>query len=204
MTTKTNIAGLTPVEDPEYRYKMPAVFGEIKGSGNSTAVRNITEVAKSLRRSPGEVNKFFGIELGARAKYNPATDRFIVSGAHADGVLQKLIHRYIEKFVLCPNCGLPETKYKIRSNAIYHKCDACGAEEMDDMSHKLCNYIVGEHKKNKTGGKSAAEKDDKIYAKEKHKDGSNNDEKKEMKKKDKKRESCASSKKNVRRERGWN
>lgn len=27
--TIINIAGLTPVDDPEYRYKMPAVFGKV-------------------------------------------------------------------------------------------------------------------------------------------------------------------------------
>ncbi len=33
-----NIAGLTPVDDPEYRYKMPAVLSKIEGSGNGIKV----------------------------------------------------------------------------------------------------------------------------------------------------------------------
>lgn len=197
--TIINIAGLTPVEDPEYRYKMPAVFGKIEGSGNGikTAIPNITDVALSLHRSPGEVNKFFGTELGAQTRYNPDTDRAIVNGAHTDGVLQELMHRYIEKFVLCPNCGLPETEYKIKSAAIYHKCAACGAKEMVDMSHKLCNYILAENKKDKASGKAAkeAKKDDKKKSKKKEKDGSDNDEKKKKDKKDKKKPSSSSSSK---------
>ena len=102
-----------------------------------------------MHRSPGEVNKFFGTELGAQSRYSAETDRAIVNGAHTDAVLQELIHKYIEKFVLCPNCGLPETVYKIKSETIYHKCAACGAKEMVDMSHRLCNYILAEEKKAK-------------------------------------------------------
>jgi translation initiation factor 5 len=106
--TVINIAGTTPVDDPEYRYKMPAVFGKIEGSGNGikTAIPNISDVALSLHRAPGEVNKFFGCELGAQTTYNEDTDRAIVNGAHTDGTLQKLMHRYIEGFVICPTCGL--------------------------------------------------------------------------------------------------
>jgi translation initiation factor 5 len=151
-----NIAGLTPVDDPEYRYKMPAVFGKIEGSGNGikTAIPNITDVGLSLHRQPGEVAKFFGPELGAQTRYSLETDRAIVNGAHTDQVLQDLINRYVEKFVLCPNCGLPETEYKIKNDAIYHKCAACGAKDMVDMAHKLCNYILAEDKKAKKEAKA--------------------------------------------------
>lgn len=106
--TIINIAGTTPVDDPSYRYKMPAVYGKIEGSGNGikTKIENISEVAMSLHRAPGEVNKFFGCELGAQTTYNEDTDRAIVNGAHTDDTLQKLIHRYIQGFVICPTCGL--------------------------------------------------------------------------------------------------
>ena len=40
-------------------------------------------------------------------------------------------------------------EYKIKADAIYHKCYACGAKEMVDMSHKLCTYIVNTAKKAK-------------------------------------------------------
>lgn len=150
-----NISGASPVDDPEYRYKMPAVFGKIEGSGNGikTAIPNISDVALSLHRSPAEVNKFFGTELGAQTRYSVETDRAIVNGAHTDAVLQDLMHRYIEKFVLCPVCRYPETEYKIKSDIIWHRCKACGAKEMVDMSHKLCNFILAEDKKVKKEAK---------------------------------------------------
>lgn len=189
-----NIAGNTPVDDPEYRYKMPAVFGKIEGSGNGikTNIPNISDVALSLHRSPGEVNKFFGCELGAQTTYTPETDRAIVNGAHTDTVLQALMHRYIENFVLCTNCRLPETDYKIKNECIYQKCAACGAKEIVDMNHKLCTYILAQDKKAKKEAKKGDKKDDKKKAKEdkkkdkkKEKEGSD-EEKKKKKDKDKK------------------
>ena len=67
--------------------------------------------------------------------------------------LQDLINKYIDNLCLCPNCGLPETDYKIKSECIYHKCAACGAKEMVDMSHKLCTFILAQDKKAKKEAK---------------------------------------------------
>ena len=193
--TIINIAGTTPVDDPEYRYKMPAVFGKIEGRGNGikTVIPNISDVALSLHREPGEVTKFFGCELGAQTTYNADTDRAVVNGAQTDQVLQDLIHRYIDKFVSCPNCHLPETEYKIKNEMIYHKCAACGAKEMVDMGHKLTTYILAQDKKAKKEGKKGKNKKDKEDKKKdkkdkKDKDKYGSDEDKKKKKKDKKKD----------------
>jgi len=187
-----NISGNNPVDDPEYRYKMPTVYGKLEGRGNGskTVIPNISDVGSSLHRDPGEVNKFFGCELGAQTTYNKETDRAIVNGHHTDKVLQQMVHKYVEAFVLCPNCGLPETEYKIKSGIIYHKCAACGSKDMVDMTHKLCTYILAQDKKDKADAKKAGKKKDKDKKKEKGKKGSDSDgdEKKEKKEKKKKKE----------------
>ena len=143
-----NIAGAQAIDDPEYRYKMPRIIGKVEGRGNGikTAIPNMVDVASSLHRPPGEVTKFFGCELGAQTTYNDDTERSIVNGAHETRVLQDKLSVYIEKFVLCPACKLPETSYKIKSEIIYHNCLACGAREMCDMQHKLTTYILKQHK----------------------------------------------------------
>jgi translation initiation factor 5 len=191
-----NISGANPVDDPEYRYKMPAVFGKIEGSGNGikTAIPNITDVGFSLHRAPGEVNKFFGCELGTQTTYSEETDRAIINGAHTDDALQNLIHRYIELFVLCPQCRLPETEYKIKNDCIFHRCAACGCKDMVDMNHKLCNYILAQDKKAKKDSKSKGKKDKDKDKKKKDKKKDDSDEDKK-KKKDKKKDSKKDKKK---------
>ena len=173
---------------------MPTVYGKVEGRGNGikTVIPNITDVGLSLHRDPSEVNKFFGCELGSQTTYNEETDRAVVNGAHTDGDLQKLMHKYIELFVLCPNCRLPETEYKIKSGCIYHKCAACGNKDMVDMTHKLCAFILAKDKKDKQDAKKGGKdkkKDKKDKKKEKKEDdkkeesGSDEEKKKEKKEK---------------------
>jgi len=186
-----NIAGAQAIDDPEYRYKMPRIIGKVEGRGNGikTAIPNMVDVASSLHRPPGEVTKFFGCELGAQTTYNDDTERSIVNGAHETRVLQDKLSVYIEKFVLCPACKLPETSYKIKHEIIYHNCLACGAREPCDMQHKLTTYILKQHKiEKKAKAKDKKDKGDKKDKKKKDKDGDDDKKKKEKKeKKDKKK-----------------
>ena len=204
--TIVNIAGTTPVDDPEYRYKMPVVYGKVEGRGNGikTVIPNIAEVALSLHRSPAEVCKFFGTEIGAQTSYNEKDDRAVVNGQHTDPQLQDMMHKYIEKYVICPNCGLPETEYKIKNGCIYHRCAACGASEMLDMSHKLTTFILAQHKKSKKDKskrdkkKEKTEDGEKKKKKKSKKDKTDSDEdKKKKKKKSKKDKKSKSSDKSL-------
>lgn len=195
-----NISGLTPVDDPNYRYKMPKVVGKIEGKGNGikTVIVNISDLALALHREPGEINKFFGCDIGAQTTYNEKDGKAIVNGAHTDQVLQRSIHKYIEEFVLCPNCKLPETHYKIdKREDIYHRCKACGAKELVNMGHKLTTYILAQDKKakkekkkgkDKDKDKEAEAKEKKKKAKKSSKDKDSDDEKKKSKKDKKKKD----------------
>merc|ERR1712238_537625 len=90
-----------------------------------------------------------------------------------------------ESFVLCPTCGLPETRYSIKNGTIWHKCAACGAKEMVDMNHKVTNYILAEDKKEKK--KKKPKEITKEEKKGKCKDDSDEDKKKKKKEKKEKK-----------------
>merc|ERR1712238_285335 len=91
-----------------------------------------------------------------------------------------------ESFVLCPTCGLPETRYSIKNGTIWHKCAACGAKEMVDMNHKVTNYILAEDKKEKK--KKKPKEITKEEKKGKGKDDSDEDKKKKKKEKKEKKD----------------
>ena len=173
-----NIVGSEDIEtkgkDTSYRYKMPPIAGKFEGSGNGskTALLNIVKLACALHCEPDILVKFFGIEIGTQSSWNSNTERAIVNGFHTQQYLQKLTYEFINHFVLCPKCGLPETILKVKgskkNSSVYHKCNACGTRTI--INHKLCNYIIAQsHKENKEkkGKKGKKKKEKKIGKKEK-------------------------------------
>lgn len=153
-------------DDEFNRYKMPAVIGKVEGKGNGikTRIDNCESVAKALHRPPGYVCKFFGCELGALTKIDENEGIYIVNGAFEDRVLQAAVQKFIEMFVLCATCKLPETDMRVKKNGNIHQlCNACGSDSVCDMTHKLCTYIFnnppdGKKKTDGNGKLSKAER----------------------------------------------
>ena len=136
------LLNVSRIDDSHYRYKMPCVLTKIEGSGNGTktVIPNLDDIARSLDRDSVEMCKFFGIELGAQARYGVRDGRTVINGIRSAGAIQELVYKYIDIFVLCPECGNPETSYTIK-NSIRKKCAACGRSKRVDMTHKLCSHI---------------------------------------------------------------
>merc|ERR1712057_154928 len=133
--------------DPSYRYKMPRLVTKIEGRGNGikTCVVNMTDVARALKRPPSYTTKFFGCELGAQSTFTAKDgegDRAIVNGAHETNVCQKLLDKFIDLYVLCQNCHLPEIDLYVKKGIIQGACKACGWRGDLDNVHKLATYIV--------------------------------------------------------------
>ena len=78
-----------------------------------------------------------GIELGSLT-----TSPTIINGAFQELELRKQLDKFIEKYVLCPKCKLPEIILKVKNNIISCKCDGCGERCPLDNAHKLAKFIV--------------------------------------------------------------
>lgn len=149
--------------DASYRYKMPKLVTKVEGRGNGikTVIVNMLDVAKALHTDPAYTTKFFGNELGAQSKWSPATEkaaeRSVVNGQHQAKDLQEQLEKFISTFILCPACGLPEIKMKVKKGDIEVDCHACGHNGNLKTSNKLAGYIVKKHKEDKKKKKEAKE-----------------------------------------------
>eukprot|EP01139_Manchomonas_bermudensis_P014419 Amastigsp_a508472_1412.p2 type:complete len:453 gc:universal Amastigsp_a508472_1412:259-1617(+) len=167
-----NIGG--PANDSSYRYKMPKLIAVVEGRGNGirTRISNLPDIARALKCRADYPLKFFGFELGAQSKWNEKEQACIVNGAHQAPDLQRLLGEFINKFVLCPRCALPETDLEVKKGCVYANCSACGFYGALVTKHKLASYIIKyppAPKKKKTDGK--AKDDAAATGKRKRRDG---------------------------------
>ena len=155
--TKVNVN--RSIDDTFYRYKMPLIEAKVEGRGNGikTVIPNMVEVAKALDRHAMYICKFFGFVLGTQTTMDVANDRYIVNGKLDATRLQDLLDGFIKKFVLCLQCGNPETKLRVTSKKLIEtKCIACGHRCHLPMVHKLTTYIVNNPPNAKVNGSSGS------------------------------------------------
>ena len=153
-------------EDPSYRYKMPRLVTKIEGRGNGikTNIVNMASVASAIKSPASYVTKFFGCELGAQSRWEDATEKSIVNGAHDQQEMQKLLDKFLDKYVLCYKCKLPELDMAVTKGLIHAKCAACGWSGNLDNAHKVSTFIVGHPPdgsltQNAAGGKKQSKRD---------------------------------------------
>ncbi len=109
---------ITHGEDPHARYKMPsASISYSSRQGGVTIVENLDVIAKSLERDPEHV---FGY---IKKSLSTGGNKHQLKGTFSASILQSIIRGYIDKFVLCQKCRLPETVFSPK----YLTCKACGS-----------------------------------------------------------------------------
>mmetsp|Transcript_33011 Transcript_33011/g.32717 ORF Transcript_33011/g.32717 Transcript_33011/m.32717 type:complete len:295 (+) Transcript_33011:35-919(+) len=148
------------IEDPSYRYQMPAlqITGESRGNGVKTKLINLSDVSRALNVPTEYPLRFFAAELGASSEYKQSENKAILKGTFRREDLQKLLDQFIEKFVLCFKCHLPEISYRFKRNILIADCKACGNVKPMDMSHKISNFILKHHPRTEEKLPSTAEK----------------------------------------------
>lgn len=114
--------GLPRLDDEQPRPKRYEALDSPPQNGNKTAVlcHHMENYLTSCRGQRNRMPTFSSqppppldyrhtVLVFTQTRYNEENERAIVNGAHTNATLQQLVHKYVELFVLCPNCRLPES-----------------------------------------------------------------------------------------------
>jgi translation initiation factor 2 subunit 2 len=94
--------------------------------GMRTIVYNVKEIAEALNRDPQHLLKFLTREMATAATLQES--RAIFKGKFYRDTFERLIRRYMEIFVICPVCNLPDTRIVKEKRLSFLVCEACGAK----------------------------------------------------------------------------
>lgn len=94
--------------------------------GMRTVIHNFKELADALDRDPQHLLKFLSGEMATAATMQGS--RVIFQGKFSEDTFERLIQRYMESFVVCPVCKLPDTKIVKEKRLSFLICQACGAK----------------------------------------------------------------------------
>ncbi len=107
------------------RFQLPRIktFRE----GNKTSILNWHEIIRVMNRDSGLVAKYMARELATSCTEEGT--RLILQGKFPDGVILRNIENYSQNFVICPECGKPDTKLvrEGKQRLTTMVCEACGA-----------------------------------------------------------------------------
>lgn len=104
------------------RFEVPKVKGHLEG--NKTVISNFTQIAGVLRRPVDHLLKYILKELASPGELRGG---FLILGSKiAASRINDKIKQYAHEFVLCPDCGKPDTEIKKEGDFSFIKCSACG------------------------------------------------------------------------------
>ena len=94
--------------------------------GMRTIIYNFKETAEALNRDSKHLLKFLTREMATAATMQES--RVIFQGKFSRETFERLLQRYMEQFVTCPICKLPDTKIMKEKRLSFLVCEACGAK----------------------------------------------------------------------------
>ena len=105
------------------RFEVPRV--SVMREGARTTIKNFSQIAKSLNRSEDHLYKYIVKSLGTAGFVD--NGRLILQGKFTENEIQKEIDDYVRLYVLCKECGSPDTEFIREERVLMIRCLACGA-----------------------------------------------------------------------------
>jgi len=105
------------------RFEVPKIEAMVEG--NTTILRNFSDIADQLNREPEKLMKYLLRELATAG--DRENGRVVFKGKINPRKIRDKLENYVEKYVLCSECGRPDTRLVKDGRINILECDACGA-----------------------------------------------------------------------------
>ena len=105
------------------RFEIPKVKGHVEG--NKTIISNFAQIASTLRRPQDHILKYVLKELATPGEVTRGGLLILGAKIPASRINDK-IRQYAHDFVLCAECGKPDTELKKEGEFLFLRCSACG------------------------------------------------------------------------------
>jgi translation initiation factor 2 subunit 2 len=113
-----------PIEGNGERFEIPQA--DVFVEGIRTIITNFQQICSFLRRDPNHIEKFLQKELASGTKQS--SGRLIFQRKLLTRDINEKLRLYVEKFVICRECGKPDTEIVKQDSYFFIHCLACGAK----------------------------------------------------------------------------
>ncbi|MDP3027476.1 MAG: translation initiation factor IF-2 subunit beta [Nanoarchaeota archaeon] len=115
---------IKPVETKIERFEIPKIEGHIEGT--KTILTNVQQIADYVRRNINHFLKYLLREFATSGKIEG--NRVILQTKIPSMKINDKIKQYVEEFVICRECGKPDTQLIKQDKFMFVQCLACGAK----------------------------------------------------------------------------
>ncbi|WP_138797640.1 translation initiation factor IF-2 subunit beta [Halostella sp. PRR32] len=112
------------IEGSSDRFDVPEP--DVRQEGKSTVYENFQDTVDTLGRDDDHVVKYLQDELGTSGHIDES-GRARLTGEFGQDRIADAVDEYTEEFVLCDECGLPDTRIEREQGVPVLRCEACGA-----------------------------------------------------------------------------
>ncbi len=106
------------------RFEIPKIEGHFEGK--KTILTNFYQIADYIRRKPEHFQKFMLRELAVSGQREG--DRLVLNMRVPSNKINQKIEQYVKEFVLCKDCGKPDTELIKEDRFSFVHCLACGSK----------------------------------------------------------------------------
>lgn len=116
---------IKPVESKIDRFEVPKVEGHIEGQ--KTIITNFKQICSYIRRDCNHLLKFLLKELATPGSVKG--DRLVLTRKISSSMINEKVQLYVSTYVLCKECGKPDTELMREDRFNFIHCLACGAKK---------------------------------------------------------------------------